>query len=135
MGHRFLTEPWLKEAKRALNASEDFHRALGDQSGAVLTIVTETPKGASAYLYYEFEHGALKRAAVGTDESIAPRNVDFTLTGTWDTFRRLHMGTLSVAGAYFQRKVRIGGDRARALRFAPAFLKYNEVVRRVDTAF
>jgi len=133
MAHRFLSGAWLEEAKRRLGASKEFRHALSGQSATLVTEVTDTPGGRALFIYYEFHDGALTRADVSSNGH--HDDVQFHVQGTYDTFVRLQKGELSLQAAYFQRKVKIKGDFQRALRFAPAFLAYNDVVRKVETEY
>lgn len=135
MAHRFLSPAWLKEATKLLRASKEFHRALGGQSGTLLAEITEGPGGKATFLYFEFHDGALTNAAVGSDGHVAATKPQLHVVGTYDTFVRLQKGELSLQAAYFTRRVRVTGDFQRALRFAPAFLTYHKIVRRVETEF
>jgi SCP-2 sterol transfer family protein len=135
MAHRFLSAPWLEEAQRLLRSSKEFHHALGGQSGAILAEITDAPGGGRLFLYYEFHDGALTRAEVGTNGDVSSRSAQFRITGTYESFVQLQKGELTLQAAYFKRKVRLTGDFQRAMRFAPAFLAYHEIVRRVETDY
>lgn len=135
MGLRFLSQPWLDEGKRVLAASDDFAQSLGETSVRILTHVTQTPSENDQYVFQEFDRGKIKQMRASAKGATAQREVDFRLTGKYDTFCRLQQGTLSVQGAYFQRLVRLEGDLQKALRFAPTFMLYNRLMQRIDTEF
>lgn len=135
MTARFLTTEWVKEARRLLSGSKAFKTAVAGQSATLLAVVTDNPRGETSYVYYEFADGALAKAEAWEGGGFHGRHAQFTLTGSYDTFARLQRGEMSLQAAYFQRKVKITGDIQRAMRFAPAFMRYHEIVRGVPTVF
>lgn len=135
MAPRFLSHEWVEAAKARLLASKEFRAATKGQSIAIVAHVTDPPGGKPLHVYYEFENGKLVKAEVGRVGAVAHRHAEFTITGTYDAFAELQRGELSLASAYFKRKIKISGDIAFAIKFAPAFLKYNQIVHGVETTY
>lgn len=135
MAHRFLSPAWIEAGRQLVAESDEFRRLLGDRSTRILTIVTDAPDEGTRYLYYLFDAGRLARVASGNDPSHRSEPAEFTITGSYATFADLQRGTLTLQAAYFQRRLRLQGDLEEALRFAPAFLKFQELVRRVETEY
>lgn len=135
MAPRFLTQAWLDEGRRAAAASPAFRKAVHGLTTKLLTEITDAPDGKTRYVLYAFEDGDLVRTEIGTKSTLGRLAAEFRITGKYDTFARLQQGTLTLPSAYFRRLVKIHGNQARALRFAPAFLAYNQAVRRVPTEY
>ena len=135
MAYRFLSREWATETRRVLGKSPLFSKAIHGLSSTLLARVTHTPHGKDQFLYFEFADGKLSKLDVGTHDSIAKKEPEFTIEGAYEAFEKLYRGTLSVQAAYFRRQVTIHGNLVHAVRFAPAFVKYNEVARQVETLF
>lgn len=135
MAHRFLSPEWIEAGRRLLVASPEFRKALNGRSTQVLTIVTDGPREKARYLWLEFKNGQLAAAESSTDGDVAKRNAELTITGSYRTFAALQTGALSLQAAYFQRHLKLGGNIQEAMTFAPAFAKYQEIVRKVETEF
>lgn len=135
MAHRFLSPKWLEEGMRKVDADPKFKKVLGDSSASVLTIIRDPPAGVPRFVWHHFEGGKLAQVEGGNDDKIAQRPSDFTLAGTYDAFAQLQKGTLTVAGAYLKGLVKVSGDLTKAVSFAPAFMRFNELVRAVPTEY
>ncbi len=135
MGHRFLSPEWVDCGRRLVAESPEFRKTLGGISTTVLTVVTETPTGNPHYLWHEVQDGELVRLESGDNGSFANRQAALTIRGTYATFSRLQRGQLTPRAAYLQRLIKLDGDVPEAMRFAPAFIKYHELVRKVETDF
>ena len=132
---RFLSPEWVQEARRLLAGSKAFKSAVQGQTASLLAVVTDNPRGHTSYVYYEFLDGTVAKAEAWEGGGFHGRHAQFTITASYDVFARLQRGDLSLQAAYFQRLVRISGDMKRAMRFAPAFVRYSEIVRGIPTEF
>lgn len=116
-------------------ASPVFRALVKGASGTILTVVTDLPQGDSVEMLHEIRNGELTRVDVGSRGAFAERKPDVTITGSYEAFRQLQQGTLTPQAAYFTRLVRLSGDLTTAARFLPAFVKFQELVRTVETTY
>lgn len=134
MGRRFLSQEWLDEGRKRLEKSPEFAKAIGKLDATVLTQVEEAPSG-TVYSYHEFAGGKVRAMETGPGAAKKGEGAAFKIRGSYETFRRLQDGSLTVQGAYLRRLVKLEGDKGAFLRFAPAFMAYNKVMRDVETDY
>ena len=135
MAFRYLSKEWLAEGRRRVEASAEFPAAAKGLSASLLNVITDAPNGKTLYLYYSFNDGKIDDIAAGADASIPKRPHEFTATGTYETYKLINQGKLTSTQAVLQRKVKIEGNLAKALRYVRPLEVFNGILRTVPTEY
>lgn len=134
----YLSGPWIRVAReRVVENPELVHRFLGDRDLSVLMVVADRPGLEAEAILIGFVRGRLARVEWGPRPGMASRfdGCDFVLEASYDTFARLHRGTLTELAALLQGKVKVRGDMKRALALLRAAVEINKVLRGVPAAY
>jgi putative sterol carrier protein len=127
MGVKFLTDEWAEAATEALNQSEAFQQAAGNQSGKIQNVVT-TPDGEVKF-YLKVEGG---KAEGGIGEVESP---DATITQDYDTAVALWKNELTATAAYMSGKIKVSGDLMKLMQMQGVFGTLPAAVATLDVQY
>jgi putative sterol carrier protein len=132
---RYLSKEWLADGRKRVESSTEFPTAAKGLTASLLNVITEAPGAKTVYLYYSFKDGKVADLAVGPDAAIAKKPHEFQATGTYETYALINQGKLSSTQAVFQRKVKLEGNLAKALRYVKPLEVFNGILRTVPTEY
>lgn len=110
----FASPEWIRELDEALRDSDALREATADLALTIRQTITE-PDGSDRSWHIVADHGDV-RAEAGPGDA-----ADVTFTYDDDTARKVGSGAISVQTAFMIGRLRIGGDTAKLMQYAPAF--------------
>lgn len=110
----FASPEWIAALDGAVRASESLRDATADVAVTVGYTVTDRPDGDVSW-HVVVDHGTVRVHPGPGDHS------DITFTQDDETARSVGSGTISVQTAFMIGRLRIGGDTAKLMEYAPAF--------------
>lgn len=135
MTFRYLSKEWLAEGRKRVEESPEFPRVAKGLTASLLNEIAGGPGGKTMFLYYRFEDGAIAEVAVGADPRIAKKPHEFKAMGTYETYSLINQGKLGSVQAILQRKVKLEGNLAKALRYIRPLEVFNGIIRTVPTEY
>ena len=113
MGVKFLTEEWAQAVTDALNSSDEFKAAAGNQAAKLQQVVSDPPEGGEVKYYFNLEGGS---AQVGLGEL---EGAEATISQTYQTAVALDKQELNPQQAFMQGKVKISGNMMKIMQLQP----------------
>lgn len=133
---KFLSEEWIEEAKSAAVKELDPETDLANTSASLLNIIENIPpEGKSKYFFISVENGNLKEFLIGEEGKILDKKAEFTVTGNYDTFVQIFKGEMNTLIALIKNRVKIKGDKVKALKFVKPIDKLNDCLRKIETEY
>lgn len=129
MAVKFLTEEWARSMTEALNASEDFKRAAGNQQTKLQQVVTGAPDGGEVKYYFALDNGT---ADVSLGELA---DAEATITQTYDTAVALNKQELNPQMAFMQGKLKISGNMMKLMQLQGVFSAMPKAVSAVQVDY
>lgn len=128
MAVKFLSEEWAKEMTGALNSSEDFKRAAGEQQAMLQQIITDAPEGEAKY-YFQLEDGKAQ-VALGELEG-----AEATISQSYDTAAAINRQELNAQQAFMQGKLKITGNMMKLMQLQGVFNAMPKAVSDVEVEY
>jgi putative sterol carrier protein len=133
---KFLSDEWIEKAKdvveKNLNPADDLKNA----TTSLLNIIENVPPNkTTVYFYASFENGNLSEFYVNSDETLRDKVTEFTVIGDYTTFVQIIKGEMSTVMALLKNRVKLKGDKMKALRFAKPFDRINGALRKIETEY
>jgi putative sterol carrier protein len=119
MAFKFPSDEWIKELSRKLNQSEAYEKSAKDWEGDFVFVVEpDEAYDETAYLFLGLYHGKSPDAAVmaSPDE----REVEFTLSASFTNWRKVIEGKLDPIQGMMTRKLKVGGNMMKIMRYPKA---------------
>ena len=133
---RYLTEEWATQAKKKALETLDPKKDLKNMTVKLLQVVQNVPPdNKTIYYYVEFLDGTLQEVLASTDESIKQQQPDFTVTGDYTTFVQIGKGEMSSAMALLKSRVKLTGNKMKALTLTKPFDTYTKCIKDVPTEY
>ncbi len=133
---KFLSEEWLEKAKSVAKKSLDPKKDLGNATASLLNIIENIPPdGKSIYFYISVNNGNLKELQIDETGSLLDKDAEFVVTGNYDTFVQIFKGEMSTLIALIKNRVKIKGDKVKALKFVKPIDKMNDCLSKIETEY
>ena len=133
---KFLSEEWLETAKIIALERLDPEKDLKKATASLLNIIENIPPdGKSVYFYISVKDGILKEMLIDQTGSLLEKNAEFVVTGNYDTFVQIFKGEMSNIIAMIKNRVKIKGDKEKALKFVKPIDRLNECLREIGTEY
>lgn len=133
---RFLSEDWIDKAINIANEQLDPKKDLENATASLLNIVENIPPdGENKYFYINVENGKIKKMQIDKINSFNEDDVEFIVTGNYDTFVQIFKGEMSTLVAIIKNRFTIKGDKIKAMKFIKPIDRLNECLRKINTDF
>ena len=133
---KYLSKEWAEQAKKKVLEDLDRTKDLKNMSASLLNVVQNVPPDEkTVYFYIKFTDGKLEELLTGSDESIKEKNAEFTVTGDYTTFVQISSGQMSSAMALLKNRVKMTGNKMKALTLTKPIDTYNGCVNKLQTEF
>ena len=133
---KFLSDKWIKKARDVVEKNLDAEQDMKNATTSLLNIIENVPPDKTTFYFYaSFENGVLSELYVNSDESLKDKEAEFTVTGDYITFMQIVKGEMSTVMALLKNRVKLKGDKMKALRFAKPIDRINGALRKIETEF
>lgn len=129
----FLTEAWLAEYKKRLNANPDYAEAGKTWEGDLIFQIDPDGKKVKEPVraYMDLWHGQCREAKVAGPEDTA----EFTYAATLHNWKRLLAGEIGPIRGIISRKFRLEGSMAKVMRYIKAAQVKVETAATIPTRY
>ena len=133
---KFLSEEWIEKAiniaKEQLNSKKD----LENSNASLLNVVENIPPdGGNKYLYINVENGKINKMHIDKINSYKEEDVEFIVTGNYETFVQIFKGEMSTLVAIIKNRLKIKGDKIKAMKFIKPIDRLTKCLRKINTDF
>ena len=133
---RFLSEEWIDKAINIANEQLDSKKDLENATASLLNIIENIPPdGENKYFYINVENGKIKKMQIDKINSFNEDDVEFIVTGNYDTFVQIFKGEMSTLVAIIKNRFSIKGDKIKAMKFIKPIDRLNECLKKINTDF
>ncbi|MBP1661769.1 MAG: hypothetical protein H6P94_18 [Thermoplasmatales archaeon] len=133
---KFLSQEWAEQAKKKVLTELDKAKDLKNMNATLLNVIQNIPPdNKTIYYYIKFTEGNLDELITGTDESLKQKQADFIVTGDYTTFIQINNGQMSSAMALLKNRVKMTGNKMKALTITKPIDTYNNCVKGVPTEY
>jgi putative sterol carrier protein len=134
MAIKFPSDEWIKELSARLNASETYAQAAATWEGdTIFVILSDAGYPDTTSLYINLQHG--KASDARRLSSLDEQKALFTITASFDTWRRILEGRLDPVQGMFFGKLKLVGNMAQVQRTPRATYEMVKVAEKIDTDF
>jgi putative sterol carrier protein len=134
MGIKFASDEWIKELGNQLNQNEAYQRSAKDWEGDFVFVVEPDEASAeTAYLFLGLYHGKCTGAARLSGEG--ERETEFVIRAPFSAWRRVVEGKLDPIQGMMTRKLKLGGNLMKIMRYPKAAQEIVACCSRVPTEF
>jgi putative sterol carrier protein len=134
MAIKFPSDEWIKELSARLNASETYAQAAATWEGdTIFVILPDAGYPDTTSLYINLQHG--KASDARRLSSLDEQKANFTITASFDTWRRILEGRLDPVQGMFFGKLKLVGNMAQVQRTPRATYEMVKVAEKIDTDF
>ncbi len=133
----YMSEPWAEEALRRVETDPRIAKALQGIQLSILTIITDGPADTYGFLYVRFDGKGLADYRVGGDYQAVTEGIDnptFVVSGKYDVFQDIQLGTFSERKALLTGKLHLTGSMIKALRHMRALESITKVLQEIPVA-
>lgn len=133
---KYLSKEWVDLAKKKVLNELDKVKDLKNMNASLLNVIQNTPPdNKTMYYYIKFIDGNLEEIITGSDESIKQKNPEFIVTGDYTTFVQISSGQMSSAMALLKNRVKLTGNKMKALTITKPIDTYNKCVSGIQTEY
>lgn len=133
---KFLSEEWIETAKKIVSEKLDPEKDLKKVTTSLLNIIENIPPdGKIVYFYISVKKGIIEELTVDQSSSLLGKNAEFVVIGNYDTFVQIFKGQMSTLIALIKNRVKIKGDKIKALQFVKPIDRLNGCLREIETTF
>jgi putative sterol carrier protein len=133
---KYLSQEWAEQARKKVLTELDKAKDLKNMSTSLLNVIQNTPPdNKTMYFYIKFINGNLEELTAGSDESIKGKNAEFTVTGDYTTFVQISSGQMSSAMALLKNRVKMAGNKMKALTITKPIDTFNNCVSKIQTEY
>ena len=133
---KFLSEEWLETARKIATEKLDPEIDLKKASTSLLNIIENIPpEGKSVYFYISVKNGNLEEMLINQTDSLLEKDAEFVVIGNYDTFVQIFKGEMSTLIALIKNRVKVKGDKVKALKFIKPIDRLNGCLREIETEF
>ena len=134
MAIKFPSDEWIKELCVRLNASESYAQYAATWEGdCIFVVLPDADYADTTYSYINLQHGKASDAQMlgSPDEKKAL----FTISGPFNTWRRVLEGRLDPIQGMFSGKLKLVGSMAQIQRTPKATNELVKIAGQIDTDF
>jgi putative sterol carrier protein len=133
---KFLSDEWIKKAKEITSEKLDPEKDLRKATASLLNIIENIPPdGRSVYFFISVKNGIIEEFEIDKTGSLLDKEAEFVVTGNYDTFVQILKGEMSTTIALIKNRIKIKGDKVKALKFVKPMDKFNGCLREIETEY
>ena len=133
---KYLTEEWAQQAKKIVLDELDPKKDLKGMNASLLNVVQNVPPdNKTVYFYIRFVNGHLEELIASLEESVKQKEAEFTVTGDYTTFGQISRGEMSSAMALLKNRVKMTGNKMKALTITKPIDTFNATIKKLPTEF
>ena len=133
---KFLSEQWFETAKKIALKELDPKKDLNNASTSLVNIINNVPPdGRTIYFYISVEEGNLLEFKLVQNNTLIEQNVEFVVSGNYDTFKQIFKGEMSIIIALIKNRIEIKGDKKKALKYVKPIDRLSSCLRTIDTKY
>ena len=133
---KFLSQEWAEQAKKKVLTELDKAKDLKNMNASLLNVVQNVPPdNTTIYYYIKFTGGNLEELVTGSDEGLKKKQADFIVAGDYTTFIQINNGQMSSSMALLKNRVKMTGNKMKALTITKPIDTYNNCVKGVQTEY
>jgi putative sterol carrier protein len=133
---KFLSDEWIELAKQITKEKLHPEKDLKNATTSLLNIIENIPPdGRRVYFYISVKNGNIKDMLIDKTGSILEKDAEFVVTGNYDTFVQIVKGEMTTLIALIKNRVKIKGDKLKALQFSKSIDKLNDCLREINTQY
>ena len=133
---RFLSQEWIETAKIVTSEKLDPEKDLKKATTSLLNVINNIPPdGRNVYFYISVKNGYIAEMLIDQTGSLLEKDAEFVVTGNYDTFVQILKGEMSTLIALIKNRVKIKGDKVKALQFVKSIDKLNNCLRGIETEY
>jgi len=133
---KFLSQEWAEQAKKKVLTELDKAKDLKNMNASLLNVVQNVPPdNTTIYYYIKFTGGTLEELVTGSDEALKQKQADFIVSGDYTTFIQINNGQMSSSMALLKNRVKMTGNKMKALTITKPIDTYNNCVKGVQTEY
>ena len=133
---KFLSDEWIELAKQITTKKLHPEKDLKKATASLLNIIENIPPdGRKVYLYISVKNGIIEDMLIDKTGSLLEKDAEFVVTGNYETFVQIIKGEMSSLIALIKNRIKITGDKLKALQFSKSIDKLNECLREIDTQY
>lgn len=133
---KFLSDEWIKKAKGITTEKLDPEKDLKKATTSLLNIIENIPPdGEIVYFYISVKNGYITEMLLDKTGLLLEKDAEFLVTGNYDTFVQILKGEMSTLIALIKNRVKIKGDKVKALKFVKSIEKLNSCLREIETEY
>jgi len=133
---KFLSSEWIEQAKNIAEENLDPKEDMNNATTSLLNVIENVPhEKKTNYFFVSFENGKLSELSVGSDSSFIKKEAEFIVVGDYSTFVQIVKGEMNTVMALLKNRLKLKGDKMKALRFAKPIDRINDCLRRIETEF
>jgi putative sterol carrier protein len=133
---KFLSDEWIKKAKEFTAEKLDPEKDLKRSTTSLLNIIENIPPdGSSVHFYISVNKGNIDEFIIDKTGSLIDKKAEFVVSGNYDTFVQILKGEMSTTIALIKNRIKIKGDKVKALKFVKPMDKFNSCLREIETEY
>jgi putative sterol carrier protein len=133
---KFLSDEWIVKAKEITAEKLDPEKDLKNATASLLNIIENIPPdGRSVNFFISVNNGIIEEFIIDKTGSLVDKEAEFVVTGNYDTFVQILKGEMSTTIALIKNRIKIKGDKVKALKFVKPMEKLNCCLREIDTEY
>ena len=133
---KFLSDEWIKKAKEITTEKLDPEKDLKKATTSLLNIIENIPPdGRSVCFFISVKNGNIEEFIINNTDSLLNKEAEFVVTGNYDTFVQILKGEMSTTIALIKNRIKIKGDKVKALKFVKPMDKFNSCLREIETEY
>jgi putative sterol carrier protein len=133
---KFLSHEWIEKAKKITAEKLDPEKDLKKATTSLLNIIENIPPdGGSVYFFISVKEGKITEFSLDATGSLLDKDAEFVVTGNYDTFVQILKGEMSTTIALIKNRIKIKGDKVKALKFIKPMDKLNCCLREIATEY
>ena len=133
---KFLSNEWVITAKQIAAEKLDPEKDLKKATTSLLNIIENIPPhGRNVYFFISVNNGIIEEFIIDKTGSLVDKEAEFVVTGNYDTFVQILKGEMSTTIALIKNRIKIKGDKVKALKFVKPMDKLNSCFREIGTEY
>jgi putative sterol carrier protein len=133
---KFLSNEWIESAKKITKDRLDPKEDLRKATTSLLNIIENIPPNSKTICFYiSVNNGIIDEMIIDDSDSLLHKNAEFVVIGNYDTYVQIFKGEMSITIALIKNRVKVKGDKIKALKFVKPIDRINNCLREIKTEY